>query len=132
MNDFIDDLLSCLNDLNQPIKTHHGYLMPGENAAIYPLPGGTKTYEDMAGNEETTLNYEYALQSKDQQAISNQLWAVAQYIDRFNNSDELPIEKPAYTLQTMKVTSTPNLSGTDEQGYTVGLIDFQAIIGQKG
>lgn len=128
MKCFLMDLLAAINGLPTKVKATAGYLQPKENAVLYPLPGGQKTREDMAGNKEMTLNYEYAFRSKNPQLINDQLWAISMFLDGIEEPEDFPGKHDTYTLVSFGVTSTPTMDSTDQQGFTVGLIDFNAVI----
>jgi hypothetical protein len=127
MKDFLMDLLAAINGLPTKVKATAGYLQPKENAVLYPLPGGQKTREDMAGNKEMTLNYEYVFRSKDPQKINEQLWTISMYLDELEDPADFPTNGK-YVLESFSVTNTPTIDSADEKGFVVGVIDFNAVI----
>lgn len=86
------------------------------------MPGGQVIQEYMDGVKEQQLNFEYAIKSKSQKLLNDQLWQVADFLE---NSPNIPSANGSYEFQSIKTTSKPTLSDFDEQGFSYGVIDFQ-------
>ena len=109
--------------LNLPIKTKLAVPGTDEGAFLYAMPGGQVISEDMAGNLDKELNYEYTIKSKSAEKANDQLWQVTNFIEELSS---LPSANNSYQFEDIKVTSQPSQSKADEQGYFYWLVSLQA------
>lgn len=122
------DFLDCLNKkINQipdlPLNIRKGYLSAVESLVIYPLPGGKVETEYYDGIKDELLNYEIAMKSKDGNKIEQTLWLLS---DVLEDIEELTSQNKSFEFNKLTITNRPYISETDEQGWFVFLLDFQA------
>lgn len=122
--DFIDRIKESINSSDGlPIKIRKGYLSADESLVIYPLPGGQVITEFYDGIKDQQLNYEIAMKSKDGDKIEKVLWLISKYLEQL---EELKSQNETFEFNSLTITSKPFINDTDEQGWFVFLLDFQA------
>jgi hypothetical protein len=126
---FQDDLLQAINALDTTVKATNGFLLPtDQNAALTSLPGGKRSFQDMAGNKELTLNFDYLIRSNDQRLVNSELWLVSDYLGTLQEPEDFEQAHDDYGFKELTITSVPSMSDVDERGSYVGVIEFQVVV----
>jgi len=124
--DFIERLNDSVNSIEDlPIKCKLGYLKPTESLVLYPLVGGKVEQEFYDGVKDQALNYEFAMKSKDQEAINITLWLIQNFLEEL---EELKSNDGSFEFRKIEIANKPYINDEDEQGYYIFLIDVTASI----
>jgi len=118
LSNFVDHIN---NDLTMPMPLKMGYLSDGESFVIYPIPGSRVANEFYDGTKERELNYDIAMQSKDQQALQAALWIVQ---DDLETLKELPSQNDSYDFNEIVIVDKPFINQIDEQGWFVFMLSI--------
>lgn len=77
------------------------------------------------GVKDQTLNYEFAMKSKDQEAIHKSLWLILNYLEEL---ETLKSADGSFEFREIEITNKPYINGEDEQGFYIFQIDITASI----
>lgn len=118
--DLISNFTDHINDnLNMPMPLKMGYLSEGESFVVYPTPGSRVVREFYDGTKERELNYDLAMQSKDQQALQAALWIAQSDLE---NLAELPSKNGSYDFDEIIIGDKPFINQIDDQGWFVFML----------
>lgn len=124
--DFIDQLNNSVNSIDSlPIKCVLGYLKTTDSLVLYPLAGGKVEQAFFDGVKDQTLNYEFAMKSKDQEAIQTSLWLIQNYLEEL---ETLESANGSFEFREIEITNKPYINSEDEQGFYIFQIDITASI----
>lgn len=124
--DLIERLKDTVNMIQGlPIRCLLGYLKPDESFVVYPLPGSKVVRQYYDGIKDQTLNFEFAMKSKDQQKIHQTLWAVQNFLEQL---EELSSLDGSFDFDGITVTNKPFITNLDDTGYYIFNLDVAIAV----
>lgn len=124
--DLIERLKDSVNTIDGlPVRCLLGYLKPEESFVVYPLPGSKITRKYYDGVKDQTLNYEFAMKSKDQQKIHQTLWATQSFLE---DLEELSSKDGSFDFDGITVTNKPFITNLDDTGYYIFNLDVAIAV----
>lgn len=124
--DLIERLKDTVNMIQGlPIRCLLGYLKPDESFVVYPLPGSKVVRQYYDGIKDQTLNFEFAMKSKDQQKIHQTLWAVQNFLEQL---EELSSKDGSFDFDGITVTNKPFITNLDDTGYYIFNLDVAIAV----
>lgn len=127
--DFIERLTDKINNLELPLKLKIGYLTDAESLVIYSISGSSTVQEYMDGEKEIKLNYEIAMNSKNQERINEVLWGIQDFLERITDIES---KDGSFSFNNLRITNKPFINFTDDQGWFVFLLNITVELTIKG
>lgn len=124
--DLIERLKDSVNTIDGlPVRCLLGYLKPEESFVVYPLPGSKVVRHYYDGIKDQTLNFEFAMKSKDQQKIHQTLWATQSFLEEL---EELSSKDGSFDFDGITVTNKPFITNLDDTGYYIFNLDVAIAV----